>query len=525
MLIDGRNVPPGSLIQVDLCIVGGGPAGISLALQFRNKPNVTVALVESGGLKWDERTQELSAAESKGQSYYPVKETHLRVLGGSTLSYSGVCAELSSLTFEERPWVPESGWPFSKAEVDRFLPRADALFGLDGRAELAAGQRSNGIGIWQKTPIGGARFGERYAADLGSASNVEVYLHSTGTKIELHPDGRRVKGVTVRCIDGPEYRIVAKHYVLAGGGIETPRLMLASNDVAAEGVGNTYDNVGRYFLDHPRMFDRYLIPCGTSALAERITGTTVPLSFSRLALSEKVQREEKLLDYHANLTVGFSGEDTPQWSAIRRIVLATKSPWKNMPYFVGALGVGPNRVRWKDVKTSVSKPHRAIQSILAIKGLVPKSARKWVEVSSSVEQVPRRHNRIVLVSERDELGMPRARLHWSLDDLEKRSYHRGRDIILEELDRLEPGLSGNRIDDPEQWPDHVVATWHHCGTTRMHVDPKKGVVDANAKVHGIDNLFVASSSVFPTSASASPTLTIVCLALRLADHLEPLLRD
>jgi choline dehydrogenase-like flavoprotein len=147
--------------------------------------------------------------------------------------------------------------------------------------------------------------------------------------------------------------------------------------------------------------------------------------------------------------------------------------------------------------------------------------RKWVEVGSSMEQVPNRDNRVRLVSDRDELGMPRVELHWSLHELEQRSYYRGRELVLQELDRILPRISSHRFDDPEQWPDHIHGTWHHAGTTRMHRDPKRGVVDANAKVHGIDNLFVASSSVFPTSGATAPTQSIVCLALRLADHLKP----
>jgi choline dehydrogenase-like flavoprotein len=137
--------------------------------------------------------------------------------------------------------------------------------------------------------------------------------------------------------------------------------------------------------------------------------------------------------------------------------------------------------------------------------------------------VPRRDNRVVLGKARDELGVPRVELRWTLDEAEKRTYYRGRELVLEELDRLMPGLSQHRLEDPEPWPDGILGTWHHAGTTRMHDDPRQGVVDRNAKVHGIDNLFIAGSSVFPTSGSTAPTLTIVCLALRLADHLTGLL--
>jgi choline dehydrogenase-like flavoprotein len=146
--------------------------------------------------------------------------------------------------------------------------------------------------------------------------------------------------------------------------------------------------------------------------------------------------------------------------------------------------------------------------------------RKWVELGSSIEQIPRRENRVQLVRDKDELGMPRIELHWSLDDREKDTYLRGRKIILDELDRHLPGLGASAPDNGDQWPEHIIGTWHHAGTTRMHEDPKQGVVNADAQVYGVHNLFVASSSIFPTSGATSPTQTILTLALRLADHLK-----
>lgn len=521
-MIDGRNVPSGSTVEADLCIVGGGPTGISLALEFVNKLGLTVALVESGGREWDDRTQELANAESQGHPYFPMKETHLRVLGGSTLSYGGICTELSDLDFQERPWVPESGWPFEKKELDQYLPRAHDLFEVEEGTEQSAGGDSTEGTTWEKVLFSPpTRFGKRYAADLEKAANVTTYLHSTVSNLDLHADGGHITSATVKCFGGNTYKIAAKHYVLAGGGVEVPRLMLASNDVATAGIGNEYDNVGRYFQEHPRATDRYLIPEGTAALTARITGAAGTLRFSRLGISEKAQREEELLNYYVNLSFGFAGQETPQWWAIRRVVNASRSPWNDSPYYQD-IGGGPNKVRWEDVKTSAIKPHRTVQSLFGA-ALRPNFMRKWVELQSSVEQVPRRENRVALGTAKDELGMPRAELHWSLDEREKRTYYRGRELILEELDRLEPGLSANRMDDPEQWPDHIFGTWHHAGATRMNVDHTKGVVDADAKVHGVDNLFVAGGSIFPTSGATSPTLTIVCLTLKLADHLRPLL--
>lgn len=524
MMTDGRNVPAGSTIEVDLCIIGGGPAGISLAMQYADEPGLAVALVESGGRNWDAATQELSEAAGKGQPYFPVKETHLRVLGGSTLSYGGICTELTEMDFEERSWVPNSGWPIAKSDLEPYVEKANDLLGVTTSSAPQDHWESTEATTWKDVLVSRppTRFGDKYAPALEKASSVTTYLHSTVTNMELHPDGGHIDGVSIKCLGGNHYRMVARYYVLAGGGIETPRLLLASNDVATSGIANQYDNVGRYFQEHPRAVDRYVIPKGMKADTDRITGASGTLRFSRLALTDETLRREKLVDYFANLTFGFSGQDTPQWDAIRRVVIAYKPPWNDSPY-MQSIGGGRSEASWEDVKISLIKPHRTLQSLIGA-GFRPRFMRKWVEVGSSVEQVPRRDNRVALAGEKDELGMPRAELHWSFDELEKQAYYRGRELILEELDRLFPGLSNNRMDDPEQWPDHIIGTWHHAGTTRMHEDPKRGVVDADAKVHGVDNLFVASSSIFPTSGATAPTKTMVCLALRLSEHLATLLR-
>ncbi|MEX1294898.1 MAG: GMC oxidoreductase, partial [Candidatus Limnocylindrales bacterium] len=488
MIIDGRTIPSGTLVDVDLCIVGGGIAGISLALQYRDTPDVTVALVESGGRDWDARTQDLSDADAIGQAYFPLKETHLRVLGGSSLSYGGICTQLPPIQFEERSWVPDSGWPITKSDLDQYLPRAYELFEVDA-PDTEAGPGSAPGTEWLEVAFSPpTRFGKRYASALDAAAKVTTYLHSTVTQIVPHPDGRHIEAVEVSTFDGNEYRIGARHFVLAGGGIEVPRLMLASNRVVSVGIGNEHDNVGRYFQEHVRVKDRYRLPERSEALATRVIGAAGTLRFSRLGVSEAAQREEELLDYYVNVAFGFACQDSPQWTALRRIVNARRSPWSDSPYYQD-IGGGPNRIRREDIKAVLVRPDRSFLSLVGA-GLRPAWLRRWLELDSSVEQAPHRDNRVVLSGEKDELGMPKAELHWRLDGNEERSYRRGLELVLEELDGLAPGIKHNRIDDPDPWPDEVIGTWHHVGTTRMHADPHRGVVDADAKVHGIDNLYI-----------------------------------
>lgn len=521
MIIDGKQLPAGSLIEADLCIVGAGPAGITLALQYAKKTGTKVALLESGGLEFDAETQELAHSEVVGQEYFPMKETRLRVFGGSTLSWGGIGGAFTPLDFEERSWVPNSGWPFAKRDIEHYYNEAMAVSLMDpdtvdkdpDDAPPAEGTRWANVLFSAPT-----RFGKVYRDEMEKAASVTVYLNSTVTKLDLHPDGGHIEGLQIGCIGGNSYRVQAGNYVLAGGGIENARMLMVSNDVASRGIGNEHDLVGRYFQEHPRLHDRYRLPKGTAALRRRIQGAAGTLRFSRVVLTDEVQRKEKLLNYFANLSFGYLAQDAPQFDAVRRIVNASRSPWSDSPYYQD-IGGGPNRVRWQDIKTVLKRPDQAFIGAFGAQ-FQPTFTRRWLEIQSSVEQLPRPENRLVLVDEKDGLGVPRVRVEWTMHPDEERTYRRGLEIVLTEMERLEPGISKNRIDDPDPWPHEALGTWHHIGTTRMHRDPTHGVVDADCRVHGVDNLYVAGSSIFPTGGVTAPTLTIVALSLRLYDHLK-----
>lgn len=148
------------------------------------------------------------------------------------------------------------------------------------------------------------------------------------------------------------------------------------------------------------------------------------------------------------------------------------------------------------------------------------SLRRYLEIWSATEQLPEARNRLELSPRRDRNGVPEVTLSWTVGEAEERTYRRGLAILVSQLERLEPGLASAALDEPEAWPDQLIGTWHHEGTTRMQDDPSIGVVDRDCRVHGLDNLYVAGSSVFPVSGSTSPTITIIQLALRLGDHLS-----
>jgi choline dehydrogenase-like flavoprotein len=277
-------------------------------------------------------------------------------------------------------------------------------------------------------------------------------------------------------------------------------------------------------MEHPRHIDRYRVRHGKTGLGDLLRSNRIgPRRLTRLALSEQVRRDEGLLNWHADMQFGYAGQDDDAWLAVRRLAIAVRHPWNESPYFQDA-GGGRLRLRASDLATALQRPDKSVLAVLgAITGRP--ELRRWLEVSSGVEQMPHSGNRLELMSERDEVGMPRVRVHWAVGELEERTLHRAREILLEELRRLEPEIERVEAEAGDPIPDRLTGTWHQLGTARMDDDPKRGVVDRNLAVHGIGNLSLSSGAVFPIAGSGPPTVTIVQLSLRLADHLAERLRS
>ncbi|MCB1247016.1 MAG: GMC family oxidoreductase [Acidimicrobiia bacterium] len=530
MITDARTLPVGTTVEVDLCVIGGGPAGISVAHRFLEQDHVTVAVIESGGTEFDPAVQELATTDQTGQPYYPIKETRIRAFGGSTMSWGGISAPFDELDFEERDWVPRSGWPISRSDLDPYYTRAKQVGHVLNPDASSVGEgrfgEDNGPSPatkWAEVYFSGpTRYGATYEDAFRRSKRVSTLLYSTVVEIETDDAQTHVTGVRVATHGGGDYRVVAKQFVLAGGGIENARMLMTSGNVERGGLANQHDVVGRYFQEHPGAKDKYRLPEDSTWLASRIHGAAGTLNFSRLGLTAGVQRNEQLVNYLTNISFGYEGQLTEQFQAVRRIVNASRKPWSDSPYLQD-VGGGPNKVRMRDVGIALRNPYRSVQSAFGAR-FEPKRLRRFLHIESNVEQIPTPENRVTLTRDVDAFGIPRASLHWQLSDLEERTYRRGLDLVIKALDQYAPGLREGRMDYPEPWPGAVHGNWHHIGTTRMHPDPKQGVVDADCKIHGIDNLHVAGSSVFPTGGATSPTLTIVALGLRLSDHLAELLQ-
>lgn len=529
MLIDLRKDPEAAAVPSDVCIVGAGAAGVTLARRLAQLGR-SVCLLESGGLDFEQATQDLYKGANLGMPYYDLDQSRLRFFGGTVSIWGGRCSLLDPIDFERRDWVAGSGWPIGRGDLDSWWRQAHEIFEL--------GEFNYGRDVWKTLGLPEQGFdpdridtllwrfdeaAERFAAsrarDLIEGAKVRILLHANAVKLHAGPGARTIEHVEVRPLDGPPRRVQAGRFVLACGAIENARLMLASNDVEPAGVGNRHDQVGRYFMEHPtgrlgrvetaRPFELW------AAFQKRFVTSGPPLA-PVLRLGDATQHREQAL----NSVVTFKLQRDP------------------------ARGVALGNRIYHSLKHSIAPDRRG-----RVLDHLYRGARAWLhrEVRETVErlraeagltrlylivrgeQAPNPESRILLSAERDALGQPRADLAWRLSEIDKHSSRVLARTLDAEFRRLGRGAvePSAWLDDPDpQWPvdptvgNHPIAGYHHIGGTRMSAHPRCGVVDADCRVHGYENLYVAGSSVFATSGWANPTLTIVALALRLAEHLE-----
>ena len=510
MHIDARALPDGSLLEGDLCIVGAGAAGISIAREWIGSSQ-KVLLLEGGGFQYEPAMQDLYRGAMVGLPYYPLQAARLHQFGGTTGHWAGFCSTLDPIDFEKRDWVPHGGWPMRREDLDPFYARAQPLLELGPyRYSAADWQRRDSTMVplpldprvmwtkmWQFSPP--TRFGLRYRDAIVGARNIHLYTHANVCELEANEPVSAVEGLRIRTLDGKEHRARARAYVLACCSIQNARLLLASNRRAANGLGNALDTVGRFFMEHIEM------PCGHFALAPSHAAymKMYTLDFGKtkargeMALSGAVQREQQILNGTVSLEPGGLDE-------------AAKSTFEAMTPDV------LDSFRNRHERDSAA-PAPAEQADTAA------AAPRFYHLLTRLEQAPNPESRVMLGTERDALGMPRVTLDWRLTDLERRSFRVIYEVVGRELGRAGAGrvqlLDWVRRDDGP-WPSNLSGGWHHMGTTRMHEDPRNGVVDRNCRVHGLANLYVAGSSVYTTAGAANPTLTLVAMSLRLSDHLK-----
>lgn len=553
MLFDARTLDGSAVIACDVCIVGAGAAGIAIACELAGSA-LSVLLIEAGGASFSTASQEPLHGSVEGSSpHAPPHMYRRRVLGGATSVWGGRLVPMDAIDFEARDYVPHSGWPVNWDTVEPYYRRAHDY--LQGGACTYTVQGA--LGPDAPPTIAGFRsdivdtdrierfseptdFGKAYLPRLQQASNIRILLNAQCLRVETAESG----AVTaLACASSPERRFTVqpRFTVVASGGLEATRLLLASDTSRRGGLGNESGRLGRFYMCHIEntLGRLHLNPQSHPAVVDfERTGEGVYVR-RKFTLNADAQRRHRLLNATFRLHFPFISDPAHRNGILSAVYLAKDcvlpeyrrklatielakrdrmmQDWRFWAAHVGNVArdtvpVGRFGADWvrRRILARRKLPHVVVRNR---DGIYP--------LDLNMEQVPNPDSRVTLAGETDAFGMPRLCIDWRMT---------GQDVdsIVRTFQQLriafaQSGCARLEFHDEElaaQVLDSTPIGGHHMGTARMAASPRDGVVDANGEVFGAPGLFVASGAVFPTSGHANPTLTIVALAVRLADHLK-----
>lgn len=551
MIIEAKKFDPGTILESAICIVGSGPAAISLALGLLEQRCKIIMLAGGSWTETPENRELNKGFADPVMSHEPLEENRARVFGGASSLWGGRCLPLDPIDFKERSWVPHSGWPITYEELASYYPRSLQLCeagenNFDARTvfpdkdkEIIPGldnedMVSNQLERWSPP----TRFAHKYREILENDPHVFIYFDAHVTNLHVQTSADKIDYLTV-AIGDSIIKVVADKYIIATGGIENPRLLLASKSAFhPNGIGNQHDNVGRYYMSH-------LI--GTFGSVDPTNRKEILFPFEldregiscrrRWWLTPKVQQQEKvgnaIMYLHRSINVS-DGHKDPMESAIFVAktsigILKQKSPKKILNGFRQSKKELKDNTYYllKNTRVLIPSLFGAIYKRIAHKKeplRLPSVHSKWLYLYFQTEHMPNPESRVTLSDTKDRLGVPVPVVKVAFSELDIETIFAAHKIFFGRFEKLNKGKMAYKEEGLRQFIldniENFNSVAHHLGTTKMSENPSKGVVDKNCKVHGMSNLYMAGSSVFPTGGHANPTVTIIALALRLADHLK-----
>jgi len=546
MISHADTIAMNACLWADVCIVGGGAAGISLALSLSGQ-GLKIVVLESGEMREHAATQALYAGEVADEKLHsPPDKYRQRRLGGSTAIWGGRCVPFDPIDFEKRAWLSNSGWPISYEDLLPFYPQANTLseagrFSYDANEALGADAPPMFRGFDSDVVRTDSlerfscptNFGTRYARRLKVAPDIHVLLGANCTDIGLEARTRAVDELEVKTLAGRRFRVAVRAAVLATGGLETARLLLASRSGAPAGIGNEHDVVGRYYMCHIAGNVGTLVVRGAPADVRHGYEITPEGIYARrrLGIAPQAQREHGLTNAVARLHFPRITDPRHRNGVLSGLFLARR--FISYEYAKrlndGAAPTAPVYARHllnvvsDPIDTSAFLAHWLARRTLAQRkfpSVILRNRSNRFSLEMHAEQIPSAASHVALTDRMDPLGMPQLRVDWRYSQADINAVRRMLDVMAAEFERS--GVA--QLDyDRDTLEDDLMRFGayggHHIGTARMGDDPRTSVVDADCRVHSLRNLYVAGSAVFPTSSQANPTLTLVALSLRLGRHL------
>jgi choline dehydrogenase-like flavoprotein len=520
VIISLEEYDAGTPLQAAVCIIGAGAAGLTLACELDGS-GIKVLLLEAGGLRMDAAADDVYRGSAEAPHPSP-SEFRRVVFGGTTGTWGGRCVPFDPIDFEKRDYVPGSGWPISYGDVARFYPRAmdycDAgAFDFSVAKSLPAKRAGASAkaplptipGLNDESVILADRieryslptdFGKRYRTKIEASANVSALLNARCVALQRRAGEQKIASVSVADRAGKRREVSAQIFVLAAGGIEATRLLLLSEIQS--------DCLGRFYACHfENTLGRVVVKRGEAAFDFEKTLDGVYCR-RKLQFTAGAQRQHRLLNsafrlhFPSFLQHGTEAAvQSPKAAHVRNVL-------SGMP----ALGKFAYQWLFQRQLAARKLPYTLVKN---------RDGSYPLEFNS--EQTPQASSRIVLGDEQDRDGLRRVRVEWRLSEEDAQAAQRGFLLLQEVLrDHSDCRLE---IDPAALLPAlrrSVPLGGHHMGTARMASSAHDGVVDGNCALFELPNLFVASAAVFRTNSHANPTLTIVALALRLAEHLKSL---
>ena len=489
MLFDAqKDELSGRDMHYDVCISGSGFAGITIARELASK-GFKVALLEAGGEEYSDRSQDIyegKTVEGPDVNYWEnLSGCRLRYFGGTSNHWSGLCFVPDAVDFELSDRWGMPGWPIRKSEIDIFFDRAAEIIDVTGqnfdvqRSDQWKSSNLRMVGHIRSAPT---RLSDKYFSEISKNLNIDLLLNCNTVDIRLNDNLTHVNELIAQNYRGNEFRFSSKHFVIACGAVENARLLLNCDTQITSGIGNHSDLVGRCFMEH---LD---IEVGRFVAPDTDFWRIGPIAIK--PTKDFIQQQQIL-----NSLLLFTPSSNPK----------TFGQLRELKKFIrGAVCKSDSLTNLSRQLTQFNCPGDGV-------------------ISAMCEQSPNKNSRVTLDRGKDALGLRRVILNWQLNDLDRKSIRvlaieAAKELARQDMARVQ--LNDCIIDD-----DIRLEAGGHChqmGTTRMSKDPGHGVVDINSKIHGVDNLYMAGSSVFSTGGGNNPTMEIVQLSLRLADHLVKL---
>jgi choline dehydrogenase-like flavoprotein len=513
VICDLLTETPSSAFLADICIVGAGAAGITLAVESARKGK-KVLLLEGGGAVREDSSQALYDSEIAGLPHRGIHTGRIRVKGGTTVRWGGQILELDARDFIPRPGVPESGWPFPKTELTSYYERALQLEGL-ARVERddAAVWRDHHLPFTQFDDLEAylsrwcpePNFARLHNKTLTAHPNIHLWLHAS--VVELLTEGDTAMGLRCRTLTGIDATFQARHYIFSLGGIESSRFFLQSRPGGLP--WNRSGLLGQHFQDHIDCNAAQVIPHNLASFHD----TFDPIFSRGFKYLPKLRLPPHLQSQLGTLSVG----STMGFEDTGKARMQAKHTIRNL-----MRGRFNEVSRGNLIHTGKHVPmlfRQAWRYYIQRRAYAPPEVRIFLRIHC--EQEPTSRSSITLTDQRDPLGLLRVRFDWQISERELatiRQYVLIAQRSLAGVARIIPDedlMSGSpkflaRCDDSN----------HHMGGMRMSTSDSTGVVDTNLRLYGLTNTYICSSAVFPCSGFSNPTHTVLALAVRLSDHLD-----